>query len=58
MDGDKGQAKLVRRNVGDKGSTISDVETFQTRYVLPPSDLNVQNQYGFQCDMYSGVILS
>lgn len=56
IDGDKGQAELAWRNLGGRG-TISDVETFQTRFVLPPSEFNIQNQYEFQSDMYAGVIL-
>jgi hypothetical protein len=56
IDGDKGQAELAWRNLGGKG-TMSDVESFQTRYILPPIQLNVQNQYEFQGETFSGVVL-
>lgn len=56
IDGDKGQAELAWRNLGGMG-TIGEVESFQTRYILPPGELNVQNDYEFQGEVFSGVVL-
>ena len=57
VEGDSGQAELAWRNLGGKGS-IKNIESFDTRFLLPPEELNVQNSFrGVDGEMLKGVVL-
>jgi len=56
VEGDTGQAELAWRNLGGNGS-IQSIESFVTRFILPPLELNVQTGYTFDEADYPGVVL-
>jgi len=57
VEGDSGQAELAWRNLGGKGS-IKNIESFDTRFLLPPEELNVRNSFrGVDGEMLKGVVL-
>ncbi len=56
VEGDSGQAKLAWGNLGGRGS-IEDIESFDTRFLLPPDEINVGNSYTFEGRALKGVVL-
>ena len=56
VEGDSGQAELAWKNLGGKGP-IKDIESFDIRFLLPPDDLNVQNSYSFNDEVFKGTVL-
>ena len=58
IEGDAGQAELGWKNLGGTGS-IKDmqIESFQTRFLLPSEELGVLNTYEVNGEVFSGVVL-
>lgn len=56
VEGDSGQAELAWRNLGGRGS-IKDIESFDTRFLLPSDEFNIENSYSFEGKMLKGVVL-
>lgn len=56
VEGDSGQAELAWRNLGGRGS-IKDIESFDTRFLLPSDEFNIDNSYSFEGEMLKGVVL-
>jgi len=56
VEGDSGQAELAWRNFGGKGS-FNGIESYETRFILPADEFNVQNSYNFEGETLKGVIV-
>ena len=56
IEGDSGQAELAWKNLGGTGS-IKNIEIYDTRFLLPAEELNIQNAYSFEGEDFKGVVL-
>lgn len=56
VEGDAGQAELAWRYLGGTGP-FKSIESFDTKFVIPPDELNIQNLYEFEGSTYKGTIL-
>jgi hypothetical protein len=58
VEGDAGQAELAWRNLGGCGrSMVNNIESFDTKFIVPSPELNVKNEYTFDGETFKGVIL-